>query len=368
MAGTNAEMESGRRGERVRSRHIVGCGLATRRAHRGAMARNARSVRGTMRLHRRAASRRGSGARPRDSHEQEALRPAPLWKCFAGDKRKPIVGREADTTGILWGDKDRLERIEMFIRESGYWDAVAGLGDLSHYCEAQYRTIDALCRVNRKYLEELLPRSIDEEATPFHAAQDDPMLEDKPLRLPIGGSSSGDRQRREGLQEILRDLMRALLEDFPEALDGETINLLATSKNPLGLKIGNRTLIRRTRDGRHISGHSRYWAQPYGGRYYVSSEWSKKDHRHNARRLAAVGRLTGQRHGRCSGQGLLTGHPRPPCSSWAVIRGDDMSRNRLVNPKPRPPQAGFRSTSWRAMMMRWSSLVPSPMASSGASR
>src|SRR5690606_17878010 len=30
--------------------------------------------------------------------------------------------------------------------------------------------------------------------------------------------------------------------------------------------------------------------------------------------------------------------------------------------------AGFRCTSWRAMMMRCNSLVPSPMQSSGASR
>ena len=53
-------------------------------------------------------------------------------------------------------DNDRLERIETFIRESGYRDAVAVFGDISRYCEAQYRGIDALCRVNRTYLEELL--------------------------------------------------------------------------------------------------------------------------------------------------------------------------------------------------------------------
>src|ERR1700683_2753131 len=34
----------------------------------------------------------------------------------------------------------------------------------------------------------------------------------------------------------------------------------------------------------------------------------------------------------------------------------------------RQHHAGFRATSWRAMMMRWSSLVPSPITSNGASR
>ena len=54
-------------------------------------------------------------------------------------------------------EPDRLERIEEFLRASQYWDRVVDLGDLQRYCEAQYRAIDALCRVNRKYLASLLP-------------------------------------------------------------------------------------------------------------------------------------------------------------------------------------------------------------------
>ena len=53
--------------------------------------------------------------------------------------------------------RDRLERIEEFLRESRYWERVSAFGDLQRYCEAQYRAIDALCRVNRKYLSSLLP-------------------------------------------------------------------------------------------------------------------------------------------------------------------------------------------------------------------
>ena len=54
-------------------------------------------------------------------------------------------------------DPNRLARIKDFIRESGYCDRVLVFGDLQRYCEAQYRSIDALCRVNREYLASLLP-------------------------------------------------------------------------------------------------------------------------------------------------------------------------------------------------------------------
>lgn len=132
----------------------------------------------------------------------------------------------------------------------------------------------------------------------------DAMLDGQPVLLLAGGSRIGARQRRasttassvrtagaaesgETLQDIVRDLMRTVLEDFSEALDGEMIDLLETSKNPLGLKIGNHALIRRVRDGTLVAGHNRYWTRPYGGQWFVCSQWWKDDHPHNARRLAA---------------------------------------------------------------------------------
>ena len=59
-------------------------------------------------------------------------------------------------------DPDRLQRIESFVRESGYWERVSVFGELQRYCEAQYRSIDALCRVNRNYLDSLLPEDLDD--------------------------------------------------------------------------------------------------------------------------------------------------------------------------------------------------------------
>lgn len=58
--------------------------------------------------------------------------------------------REFVTDGAM------LERIEAFVVESGYTGRVAQLGDLQRYCQAQYKAIDSLCRVNRGYLRSLL--------------------------------------------------------------------------------------------------------------------------------------------------------------------------------------------------------------------
>ena len=91
----------------------------------------------------------------------------------------------------------------------------------------------------------------------------------------------------ETLQDIVRDLMRTVLEDFPDTLDGETMERLMTTTNPLGLKIGNHALIRKVADGTQVNGRNRYWTQPFGGRWYVCSQWSKQNHRHNARKLKA---------------------------------------------------------------------------------
>ena len=98
--------------------------------------------------------------------------------------------------------------------------------------------------------------------------------------------STDAAERGETLQDIVRDLMRTVLEDFPETLDGETIERLVTSTNPLGLKIANHALIRKVPDGTKIRGRNRYWTQPFGGQWYVCSQWWKADHRHNARKLA----------------------------------------------------------------------------------
>ena len=109
---------------------------------------------------------------------------------------------------------DRLERIEAFVRDSGYWDKVSVFGDLQHYCEAQYRSIDALCRVNRQYLENLTREALEggTEADP-EPAEPTSLFRSSAETLPItldppSPNAFRDallRERRAWIVEIHRD-------------------------------------------------------------------------------------------------------------------------------------------------------------------
>ena len=116
-------------------------------------------------------------------------------------------------------DRVRLERIDEFLRESAYWERVADLGDLQRYCEAQYRAIDALCRVNRKYLTSLLPpvEETDEESEvdPAQmAATEDAGADALPIVLEPSPASAFKtallRQRHAWIVEIYRDGRREI--------------------------------------------------------------------------------------------------------------------------------------------------------------
>ena len=90
----------------------------------------------------------------------------------------------------------------------------------------------------------------------------------------------------ESLQDIVRDFMHTVLEEFPETLDTETIRQLEVTKNPLGLDISGHTLLRDVSVGRLVGRHNRYWNRVYGGHWYVCSQWWAHAHRHNAEVLA----------------------------------------------------------------------------------
>ena len=89
----------------------------------------------------------------------------------------------------------------------------------------------------------------------------------------------------EGFQDVVYDLMRMLLEDYPTLLSAETIGYLETTTNPLGTKLSY-PLIRRRTEGRILNGHARYKKDLFADRWYVCTEWNKQQHRHNARKLA----------------------------------------------------------------------------------
>ena len=90
-----------------------------------------------------------------------------------------------------------------------------------------------------------------------------------------------------GFQPIVQALMATLLEEHPTLLDEATIgNLmnLAYCQNTLGIKLSY-PILRRKEDGIQIEGYPRYYAKPYAGKFYVCSQWQRKDHRANAESL-----------------------------------------------------------------------------------
>lgn len=89
----------------------------------------------------------------------------------------------------------------------------------------------------------------------------------------------------EGFQDVVYDLMRTLLEEYPTLLNAETIGYLETTTHPLGTKLSY-PLIRRRAKGRILNGHARYKKDLFADRWHVCTEWNKKEHRHNARKLA----------------------------------------------------------------------------------
>ncbi len=89
----------------------------------------------------------------------------------------------------------------------------------------------------------------------------------------------------EGFQDVVYDMMRTLLEDYPALLNGETIGYLETTTNPLGTKLSY-PLLRKRAEGRIVNGHPRYKKDLFAHRWYVCTEWNKQHHRHNARKLA----------------------------------------------------------------------------------
>ena len=90
------------------------------------------------------------------------------------------------------------------------------------------------------------------------------------------------------LQRIVGSLMKTLLEDYPRLLDNADLRNMMDEercRNLLGLQIGNLPLLCPRENGREISGHYRYWRKVYAGRYYVTNNWWRQHHLHNARSL-----------------------------------------------------------------------------------
>ena len=105
----------------------------------------------------------------------------------------------------------------------------------------------------------------------------------------------------QSLQDIVQELMRTLLEEYPTLLgDGYLRDLMDPDycRNSMNLQLGEFALLRRQEEGRMVSDHNRYWSRVYGGRYFVTNNWWKGHHSDNAESLLRfVEKLIGERHG-----------------------------------------------------------------------
>lgn len=91
-------------------------------------------------------------------------------------------------------------------------------------------------------------------------------FEDRPVTTNGTPSQPSHKESQcgEDLQDIVYDLMCALLENPPRIVDGNFMEYLEKTKNPLGLKLSY-PLIRRVSEGRFINGRARYKATVYAG-------------------------------------------------------------------------------------------------------
>ena len=92
----------------------------------------------------------------------------------------------------------------------------------------------------------------------------------------------------EQIQPLVRNLMQTLLDDSPSLLterDRRNLTDQDYCRDDLVLKIGGLALLRSQEEGVEINGHYRYWQKVYAGRYFVTNNWWKSHHRHNAAAL-----------------------------------------------------------------------------------
>ena len=196
-------------------------------------------------------------------------------ECSVSDRPASIALLEAEYPEIEWNliiNEDFTDRV---MRPTlGKADTVADTSELLVHAA---KLLD-LAGIPRSQAVWATSGQVD-TSEPFGHAAKLPGLAQMPETInentPTGhGTSTTERGK---LQPIVQTLMKTLLEDCPTLLDeADRRNLMNSDycKNNLGLKISNLALLRRIGDGRAISGHDRYYAEPYhAGQFYVCKEW-----------------------------------------------------------------------------------------------
>ena len=139
------------------------------------------------------------------------------------------------------------------------------------------------------------------------------------------------------LQPLVRGLMTALLEDYPDLLsENDRMDLMDVGycESRLGLQLDGYPLLRRKEQGRMDGGHYRYWAKVYGGRYYVTNNWWKQHHPHNA---GALMRWAKELIDRREGHPGIAALQRHRDALRAYLQTDDQPPNLFRQPEAQGP-------------------------------
>lgn len=214
---------------------------------------------------------------------------AAMRRIDAENGKEPDAAADSHTAELFRDNAnyDFLEKDEVIWFQPivhGFVNRMLALNDRAHYngpfdADDTDRAIDSI---------ERLPTSIDAtaETALVNRLKDERRREGygSPVQPPPA-TGYPMATPSEPLQPIVRRLMSVLLEDHPTLLDdADVLNLLNSDycQNELRLQTSGFALLRTEREGRSVSGHSRYWAKLYAGKYYVCSQWWKDYHRHNA--------------------------------------------------------------------------------------
>ena len=235
---------------------------------------------------------------------------------------------EVFAAGFPWNERDRVRNLiheSLDIRNRWAHQRPFDLGEAFRALDTMERLVLAIedksaAERIRLGKQELLPSQPMSPAAPQDAVQPDPIRPNKPADpKSVTGRPSHRVLRKprstDRPQPIIQNLMHTLLEDYPTLLDHADIESLLDAtycKNALGLRISGFSLLRTCEQGSIESGHSRYYAREYAGKYLLCSQWWRDHHCHNAEVLAVFV------------QELIDRNPQHPGVATLAARKDEL--------------------------------------------
>ncbi|MCA9178886.1 MAG: hypothetical protein KDB14_30695 [Planctomycetales bacterium] len=131
-------------------------------------------------------------------------------------------------------DPQRLQKIEEFIEQSGYWEKAAMLGDLEAYCRTQYDVVTGLCARNKDYLNRITEGNVASESPASPTSPLDIQQTANAGTLPISLTPSPASVFKEALLRNKRAWITVHYEDGRQEVSEWTAENFKATSNVLG--------------------------------------------------------------------------------------------------------------------------------------